>query len=55
VSGDHEPSKAAVTDLFDAAGFFPVDLGDLVTGGRMQQFDGPLASHNLLRLPPGGP
>ena len=42
-------------ELFDAAGFFPVDLGDLVAGGRMQQFDGPLAGQNLVRLPPGGP
>ncbi len=25
--------KAAVAELFDAAGFFPIDLGDLVTGG----------------------
>jgi 8-hydroxy-5-deazaflavin:NADPH oxidoreductase len=53
VSGDYEPAKAAVVALFDAAGFFPVDLGDLVTGGRMQQFDGPLAGHNLVRLPSG--
>jgi 8-hydroxy-5-deazaflavin:NADPH oxidoreductase len=55
VSGDHEPAKAAVRELFDAAGFFAVDLGDLVTGGGMQQFGGPLAGHNLVRLPPGGP
>jgi hypothetical protein len=52
VSGDHEPAKFAVVALFDAAGFFPIDLGDLVTGGRMQQFGGPLSGHNLVRLPP---
>jgi hypothetical protein len=55
VSGDHEPSKAAVMELFDAGGFFPIDLGDLVTGGTMQQFGGPLSGHNLLRLARNGP
>jgi predicted dinucleotide-binding enzyme len=52
LSGDDGPAKAAVVELFDAAGFFPIDLGDLVTGGRMQQVGGPLPSHNLVRLPP---
>ena len=49
LSGDHLSAKATVIDLFDAAGFYPIDLGDLVTGGRMQQFGGPLAGQNLLR------
>ena len=39
-------------ELFDAAGFFTIDLGDLVTGGVMQQFGGPLAGHDFVRLPP---
>jgi 8-hydroxy-5-deazaflavin:NADPH oxidoreductase len=52
VSGDDAAAKAAVVELFDAAGFFPIDLGNLVTGGRMQQIGGPLPSHNLVRLPP---
>jgi 8-hydroxy-5-deazaflavin:NADPH oxidoreductase len=52
VSGDDAPAKAAVAGLFDAAGFFPIDLGSLVTGGRLQQVGGPLPSHNLVRLPP---
>ncbi len=52
LSGDDAPAKATVVELFDAAGFFPIDLGDLVTGGRMQQLGGPLPSHNLVRLPP---
>jgi 8-hydroxy-5-deazaflavin:NADPH oxidoreductase len=55
VSGDHDRAKAAVMDLFDAAGFFPVDLGDLVAGGRMQQFGGPLSGHDLVRLPAATP
>jgi predicted dinucleotide-binding enzyme len=54
LSGDDAAAKAAVAELFDAAGFFPIDLGDLVTGGRMQQVGGPLPSHNLVRLPPIG-
>jgi 8-hydroxy-5-deazaflavin:NADPH oxidoreductase len=51
LSGDDAAAKAAVMELFDAAGFFAIDLGDLVTGGRMQQLGGPLPSHNLVRLP----
>jgi predicted dinucleotide-binding enzyme len=51
LSGDDALAKAAVVELFDAAGFFTIDLGDLVTGGRMQQLGGPLASQNLVRLP----
>jgi hypothetical protein len=30
------------------------DLGDLGTGGGMWQFSGPLVSHNLVQLRPGG-
>jgi predicted dinucleotide-binding enzyme len=52
LSGDDAPAKTAVAELFDAAGFFTIDLGDLVTGGRMQQVGGPLPAHNLVRLPP---
>jgi hypothetical protein len=54
LSGDDALAKAAVVELFDAAGFFTIDLGDLVTGGRMQQLGGPLSSHDLVRLPPVG-
>ena len=41
LSGDDGAAKAVVADLFEGAGFFPVDLGDLATGGRMQQAGGP--------------
>ena len=51
VSGDDAEAKSAVGELFDAAGFFPIDIGDLVTGGGMQQAGGPLAGHNLVRIP----
>ena len=52
LSGDDATAKAAVIELFDDAGFFPIDLGDLVTGGHMQQLGGPLPAHNLVRLRP---
>jgi predicted dinucleotide-binding enzyme len=51
LSGDDAAAKAVVVELFNDAGFFAIDLGDLVTGGRMQQLGGPLAAHNLLKLP----
>jgi predicted dinucleotide-binding enzyme len=54
VSGDDASAKAEVVELFNGAGFFAIDLGDLATGGRLQQARGPLAAHNLIRLPPDG-
>jgi predicted dinucleotide-binding enzyme len=50
-SGDDLDAKAEVSRLFQDAGFFTIDLGDLVTGGKMQQFGAPLAGANLIRLP----
>jgi predicted dinucleotide-binding enzyme len=49
--GDNAEAKRAVEQLFETAGFFPIDLGDLVTGSGMQQAGGPLAGHNLVRMP----
>jgi predicted dinucleotide-binding enzyme len=51
LSGDDGAAKAVVADLFEGAGFFPIDLGELGTGGRMQQAGAPLAGVNLVRLP----
>jgi len=51
VSGDDAEAKRAVGELFDAAGFFPIDIGGLVTGGAMQAAGGSLAGHNLVRIP----
>jgi predicted dinucleotide-binding enzyme len=51
--GDDDEAKSEVTKVFDDAGFFVIDLGDLTTGGRLQQVGGPLAGVNLLRLPMG--
>jgi predicted dinucleotide-binding enzyme len=50
-SGDDLDAKAEVSMLFRDAGFFTIDLGDLVTGGKMQQVGAPLAGANLIRLP----
>jgi predicted dinucleotide-binding enzyme len=52
LSGDHEPAKDTVAQLFAQAEFFTIDLGDLATGGALQQAGAPLAGQNLLRLPP---
>jgi predicted dinucleotide-binding enzyme len=51
VSGDDVDAKAEVIALFQDAGFFTVDLGSLSRGGEVQQFHGPLAGLNLVRLP----
>ena len=53
LSGDDDEAKSDVTKLFEDAGFFVIDLGDLATGGRLQQVRGPLAGVNLVRLPMG--
>ena len=50
LSGDDVDAKAGVIALFEDAGFFAIDLGDLVTGGVMQQVHGPLAGVNLIQL-----
>jgi hypothetical protein len=50
LSGDDADAKSEVGGLFDDAGYFVIDLGGLREGGQMQQFGGPLAGHNLIRL-----
>jgi len=47
VSGDDEESKRTVKDLIESFGFAAIDLGGLVTGGRLQQAGGPLAGLDL--------
>jgi predicted dinucleotide-binding enzyme len=51
LSGDEAAAKAEVGELFDAAGFVPIDLGELGAGGRLQQPGGPFSGLNLVRLP----
>jgi 8-hydroxy-5-deazaflavin:NADPH oxidoreductase len=50
LSGDDAAAKSVVAALFEDAGFAVVDLGDLATGGEMQQIHHPLAGLNLIRL-----
>jgi 8-hydroxy-5-deazaflavin:NADPH oxidoreductase len=50
MSGDDVDAKANVVALFQEAGFAPIDLGDLATGGAMQQIHHPLAGVNLIRV-----
>jgi len=54
LSGDDTDAKAEVGALFQDAGFFTIDLGDLITGGAMQQVGAPLAGANLICLPDAG-
>jgi 8-hydroxy-5-deazaflavin:NADPH oxidoreductase len=51
LSGDDAEAESEVVMLFEDAGFFAVDLGGLREGGQTQQAGGPLAGHNLIRLP----
>jgi 8-hydroxy-5-deazaflavin:NADPH oxidoreductase len=47
VSGDDEESKRVIKGLIESFGFAAIDLGGLVTGGRIQQAGGPLAGLDL--------
>jgi predicted dinucleotide-binding enzyme len=47
LSGDHSESKGFIKELIKSFGFEPIDLGGLVTGGRLQQAGGPLAGLDL--------
>ena len=38
LSGDDADARATVASLFKDAGFAPIDLGGLATGGAMQQY-----------------
>jgi len=48
--GDDADAKADVVTLFQDAGFAAIDLGDLATGGRLQQAGGPLAGRDLVEF-----
>jgi predicted dinucleotide-binding enzyme len=50
ISGNDADAKADVVALFRDAGFAAIDLGDLATGGALQQIHHPLAGLNLIRL-----
>jgi predicted dinucleotide-binding enzyme len=50
ISGDDADAKADVVALFQDAGFAAIDLGELATGGVLQQIHHPLAGVNLIQL-----
>jgi hypothetical protein len=53
LSGDDVKAKAAVIELFDAAGFFPIDLR-WAGSGRAEAADrGPVASAQPCQAPSG--
>jgi 8-hydroxy-5-deazaflavin:NADPH oxidoreductase len=48
LSGDHQRAKTEVGRLIDQIGFLGIDLGGLVSGGKLLQFpDGPLWGRDL--------
>lgn len=50
-SGNDAAAKAELSAVLTGCGFAGVDLGNLATGGKLQQFPGgPLAGLNLVRL-----
>jgi predicted dinucleotide-binding enzyme len=48
MSGDDKEAKSQVGALLSKVGFASIDLGGLAEGGRVQQFDGPLAGPDFL-------
>jgi 8-hydroxy-5-deazaflavin:NADPH oxidoreductase len=50
LSGDDFDARSQVAKLFRHAGFSAIELGDLATGGAMQQLGGPLAGVNLIQV-----
>jgi len=51
MSGDDQSAKAEFGHVLESIGFAPIDLGGLISGGRMQQFPGgPLPTLNLIRM-----
>jgi hypothetical protein len=49
VSGDDAEACKAASSLIEALDFFPLYLGKLAEGGRLQEFGGPLTLQNLLK------
>ncbi len=48
ISGDDDDAKKTFSGLLSDFGFQPVDLGDIQTGGKLQQAGGSLAGLNLV-------
>jgi 8-hydroxy-5-deazaflavin:NADPH oxidoreductase len=50
ISGNDAEANAEVAALVERLGFAPILLGRLAEGGLLQQFGGPLASKNLIKI-----
>ena len=51
MSGDDAGAKEAVSGILSNMGFATIDMGGLVSGGKLQQFPGgPLPTLNLIKL-----
>jgi predicted dinucleotide-binding enzyme len=49
-SSEDADANAAVSALCERLGFYPINLGRISEGGRLQQFGGPLSAQNLVRM-----
>jgi hypothetical protein len=50
-AGDDAAAKAAVRQMLDAMGYFPLDLGTLETGGRLSELPfGALSATNFIKV-----
>jgi predicted dinucleotide-binding enzyme len=50
ISGNDADANSQVATLVEKLGFAPIILGGLAEGGLLQQFGGPLATQNLLKI-----
>jgi predicted dinucleotide-binding enzyme len=51
ISGDEAAAKSTVREILEKAGFATIDLGDLSSAARLQQFPGGvLPTLNLVKL-----
>jgi predicted dinucleotide-binding enzyme len=50
ISSDDVDAAAAVAALCEQLGFYPINLGRISEGGRLQHFGGPLSGQNLVRI-----
>lgn len=48
-AGDDADAKRTLHPLFEAMGFYPVDLGNLADGGRLMQVGGPLNGKHFIK------
>ena len=48
-AGDDAAAKRTLHSLFEAMGFYPVDLGGLADGGRLMQVGGPLNGKHFIK------